>query len=122
MANKKYSSPEEVAQAITVGLVKRKSMLVMKRQYKKKGDDVYSRLLECGIALYDNTLKNLCSFYKKPVDQLSVHELVQLETNNKEYFTHDHTKKYSMLMLGVKGITIEEYEGMILTPEEVRRL
>lgn len=121
MANKKYSKSEEVYEALATGKVKRNSILVMKRLYNSS-DTNYSKVLEDGIVKYDNSLKSLCSFYNKSIDLLTVHELVQLEANNKNYFTQDHIKKYSMLMLGIKGVKVNEYKGMLITPDEIKNL
>ena len=122
MANKKYSNSDEVYEALATGKVKRNSILVMKRLYNSNNDKAYSKVLEYGIIKYDNSLKSLCSFYNKSIDLLTVHELVQLEINNKKYFTKDHIKKYSMLMLGIKGVKVNEYKGMLVTPDEINKL
>ena len=122
MANKKYSNSDEVYEALATGKVKRNSILVMKRLYNSNNDKAYSKVLEYGIIKYDNSLKSLCSFYNKSIDLLTVHELVQLEINNKKYFTQDHIKKYSMLMLGIKGVKVNEYKGMLVTPDEINKL
>ena len=125
MSKKLYKTPQQVAEAIKCGNVKRNSVLVMKRQAKVRGDEDYSRILEDGVELYDELAKGnevlYCSYYKKNIRSLSLYELVMLEKDHPELFTHYHTVRYSMLMLGEVG-ELENYKGMLVTPNQIRNL
>ena len=119
----KYKTAESVCEALLYGRVTRESMMVMKRRHYGKMNDSYALLLERGIEMFDNGKNEhiMCSYYNKPINNLTLIELVELEENKKEMFTNDHAKKYSLYMFG--GCTnIEDYTGLIITPREIREL
>lgn len=122
MSKFKYKSKEEVFDAIKCGSLKRNSGMVMKRQAKKDGNLEYMKVLADGIKLYDQSLKSdkLCSYYGKLINNLSLYELVELEDKKPELFSYKHKVRYSILMLG-EECNIEEYEGMVITPAEVKQ-
>lgn len=63
-----------------------------------------------------------CSYYSKDINKLSLYELVELEDSKPELFSYYHKVRYSILMLGEEGVDIEEYQGMVLTPSDVKNL
>ncbi len=123
MSKRKYKDVDQVVDALRNKKVQRNSVMVMKRQAKQKGDLDYMNLLESAVKLFDKDSKDLleCSFYRKFIGSLSLFELVELEKERPEMFTHYHTVRYSMLMLGEVG-SIETYQGMLISPSEVRGL
>lgn len=124
MSKKKYKTSQDVLYALQKGVVKRNSLMVMKRSAKSKNDLDYTEILQSGIELYDDLKKNLtyCSYYKKDINSLSLYELVELEDNKPELFSYYHKVRYSILMLGEIGTDVESYQGMVITPMEIREL
>ena len=122
MGKFKYKTSEEVFNAIKSGNLKRNSGMVMKRQAKKQGNLDRVKILEGGIQLYDTSLKSdsVCSFYNKPINNLNLYELVDLEETKPELFSYKHKVRYSILMLG-GDCNVEDYKGVVITPSEVRQ-
>lgn len=123
MSNFKYKTAESVRDAISEGSLKRNSGMVIKRQQKKLGNLDNEKVMEDGIALYDDLQRDLltCSYYKKSINTLSLYELVELESSRPELFSYYHKVRYSMLMLGEVG-SVDEYRGMVVTPDEIKNL
>lgn len=123
MTKHKYKTENEVCDALLSGKLKRNSGMVMKRQAKSQGNIGYMNILSSGIKLYDIQMKDLykCSHYNRSINTLTLRDLVVLESEHPELFSYYHKVRYSMLMLGAFG-SIEEYDGMVITPEEVRNL
>lgn len=119
----KYKTEKDVCDALESGSLKRESAMVMKRRHYSLGHDSYGVLLENGILLYD-TKKDAgtwCSHYKKSIDQLDLFELVTLEKEKCEMFTSNHAKRYSIIMFS-ENCKVNDYEGQVITPSEIRDL
>lgn len=123
MKKKVYSSAQEVCDVLRDGKVKRNSMLVMKRQAKRRNDDNTYLMMRDGIEMFDNSFKDLlfCSFYNKPISSLSLYDIVKLDLDNPELVTYYHNIRYTMVMLGETGDLLS-YRGVILSPKEMRYL
>lgn len=122
MSNHKYKTSEQVCDAIVQGKVKRSSIMVMKRKAKSEGNFEYENILKEGVDKSDRFKeeKYHCSYYNKPIDELTLYELVELNDNKPELFTRVHTLRYSILMLG-ESESVRTYNRMIITPEGIKR-
>lgn len=123
MKKRVYNSAQEVCDVLRDGKVKRNSMLVMKRQAKRRNDDNTYQVMRDGIEMFDNSFKDLlfCSFYNKPISSLSLYDIVKLDIDNPELVTYYHNIRYTMVMLGETGDLLS-YKGVILSPKEMRYL
>lgn len=121
MKKRVYSSAQEVCDVLRDGKVKRNSMLVMKRQAKRRNDDNTYQMMKDGIEMFDNSFKDLlfCSFYNKPISSLTLYDIVKLDIDKPELVTYYHNIRYTMVMLGETGDLLS-YKGIILSPREMR--
>lgn len=121
MKKRVYSSAQEVCDVLRDGKVKRNSMLVMKRQAKRRNDDITYQMMKDGIEMFDNSFKDLlfCSFYNKPISSLTLYDIVKLDIDKPELVTYYHNIRYTMVMLGETGDLLS-YKGIILSPREMR--
>ncbi len=119
----KYKTERDVCNALEEGTLKRSSAMVMKRRHYNLDNLSYGSILENGIRLYDSKKDagDWCAHYKKSVDQLDLYELVMLEKDLRVMFTMAHAKRYSIIMFG-HTCKVADYEGQVITPEEIRDL
>lgn len=114
----KYNTEDEVYKALITGEIKRTSALSMKRRFKHNNDITNEHMFTKAIERFDNNNNELfCSYYNKPIDDLTLFELVDLYKKEPLMFSYNHCIKYSIEILGYKSKVIN-YKGMIIHPEE----
>jgi hypothetical protein len=110
--NMKYNTPEEVYIAIKEGTLKRKSALVNKSRAKSKGDSNTFNIYKEGLDMFDNTDKvKYCSYYNKPINNLTAYELIKLYDKDSRLFSKYHLIRYNIVMLEEdESLKVEEYD------------
>lgn len=115
----KYKTEQDVLDALLTSKLKRASALAMKRRFKQTGDTTAYEMFSKAVSLYDNKDNDLlCSYYNKPIDKLTLFELVDLYKKDPLFFTYYHCVKYSIEIMGYKD-KVSNYKGMLIHPEDV---
>lgn len=116
----KYNKPEDVVLALEAGKVKELSL----KQYisKLRGYNEMDKvsILEAGLAMWKgNNELALCTYYNKPIDQLTIVEILSMYDKDKRLLTINHCKRFTILMTLDSFISISKYTGVIIHPRDI---
>lgn len=117
----KYSTPECVYLALQNGKLKRKSAQVAMSRAKSKGDKDLFESYKQGLDKFDNE-GIYCSYYDKPINNLTAYELVKLFDHDKRLFTLHHLIRFNIVMLeDDDSIKVEDYKEreLLITPYDI---
>lgn len=109
---------EDVRDCLLNGSIKRESACSTKRRHKMNGNTAQAYAYEMGIILYDEAMKetHFCSVYDRPIDDLTLLEVVNLWDDNRRMFTKWHMVRYSVIMMGELSI-VNNYKGRMFDPD-----
>ena len=114
----KYRNKQEVYEALCLGTLKRTSAISSKRRYKQNNNKISYEIFNEGIKLFDLSKDlDICSYYNKPIDFLTLREVVNLYREDKMMFTKKHSIRFTILMIGESDdIKVKDYKGVIMNP------
>lgn len=116
----KYSKPEDVLEALEIGSVKEVSLKQYISKLKKQEQFDKVSIIEEGITLWKNKeLEAMCTFYNKPIDKLSLSEILDLYDKDKRLLTTNHCVRFTILMTLDSFISIKDYKGLVLHPRDL---
>lgn len=116
----KYNKPEDVLEALENGTVKEISLKQYISKIRKKGQLEKVSLIEEGITLWKNKeLEAMCTFYNKPIDQLSLSEILDLYDKDKRLLTTNHCVRFTILMTMDSFTSIKDYKGLVIHPRDL---
>ncbi|CAM0109715.1 hypothetical protein VPH166E361_0114 [Vibrio phage 166E36-1] len=117
-----YESSKDILEALLSGKLKRSSAMSTKRRLKAKGDHCKETIYEDAIVMFDDKDRGItvCSYYNKPVDDLTAYELISLYDKDHRLFTKSHCKRFSIVMLeDDSNIKVSEYNGIVIHPRDI---
>mgnify|MGYP005993430627 CR=1 FL=1 len=128
MANKpigkssmKYNKPEDVVVALEDGKVKVSSLKqYISRLNKTESNRCKVEILEGGLSLWeDNQLQAKCTYYDKPIDSLTLNEILNMYDKDHRLLTTNHCVRFTILMTIDSFISIKDYNGMLIHPRDL---
>lgn len=116
----KYNKPEDVCNALGEGSVKESSLRQYVSRLKREDKPEKISIIEDGITLWKSREKeSVCTWYKKPIDDLSLSEILELYDKDLRLITTNHCIRFTILMTLDSYVSIKDYKGMILHPRDI---
>jgi len=116
----KYTDKYSVLEALNNKELKRSSAQAMKRRYNNQGKTKSYEMFKDAINDFDNN-KVICSYYNKPIDNLTLYELSKLYDINTMLFSYYHCARFSILMVGEDEYeSCKDYTGVMIHPIEIQ--
>lgn len=116
----KYSKPEDVVIALKEGKVKVSSIKQYSARLKSKGDHEKAEILDKGLLEWENKgLDVMCTYYNKPVDDLSLAEILAMYDKDSRLLTTSHCLRFTILMMEDTPVSIRDYKGMLIHPRDI---
>lgn len=116
----KYNKPEDVVVALEQCKVKVTSLKQYISKLTNKGEFVKASVLEEGITLWENKEKEaMCTYYNKPIDDLTLVEILDMYDKDKRLLTTNHCVRFTILMTEDSFISIKDYKGIVIHPRDM---
>lgn len=117
----KYNKPVDVVVALEEGSVKVSSLKqYISRLNKSESNKGKVEILERGLSLWEeNQLQAKCTYYDKPIDSLTLNEILNMYDKDHRLLTTNHCTRFTILMTTDSFISIKDYHGMILHPRDL---
>ena len=116
----KYNKPEKVLEALSNGSVKESTLKQYITRYKKQGDITKVDIIKEGLFMWEDSKEvPMCTYYDKPLDELTLREILDMYDKDKRLLTTNHCIRFTILMIEDSYISLKDYKGVVIHPRDL---